>query len=95
MFKRSVLAIFGDIYSAVGQQTTEEMLLPRFFQLCSDNEWGVWKACSECFMAVSYATSQEIQWDKLSAIFVNLISDPSCWVSQAAFQYLGPFISAF
>ncbi|XP_012373272.2 serine/threonine-protein phosphatase 4 regulatory subunit 1 [Octodon degus] len=88
-------ANFGDICSVVGQQATEEMLLPRFFQLCSDNVWGVRKACAECFMAVSCATCQEVRRTKLSALFINLISDPSRWVRQAAFQSLGPFISTF
>ncbi|XP_017654061.1 serine/threonine-protein phosphatase 4 regulatory subunit 1 [Nannospalax galili] len=88
-------ANFGDICSVVGQQATEEMLLPRFFQLCSDNVWGVRKACAECFMAVSCATCQEIRRTKLSSLFINLISDPSRWVRQAAFQSLGPFISTF
>ncbi|XP_036856958.2 serine/threonine-protein phosphatase 4 regulatory subunit 1 isoform X4 [Manis javanica] len=88
-------ANFGDICSVVGQQATEEMLLPRFFQLCSDNVWGVRKACAECFMAVSCATCQEIRRTKLSTLFINLISDPSRWVRQAAFQSLGPFISTF
>uniref|UniRef100_A0A8C5K8C8 Serine/threonine-protein phosphatase 4 regulatory subunit 1 n=2 Tax=Jaculus jaculus TaxID=51337 RepID=A0A8C5K8C8_JACJA len=88
-------ANFGDICSVVGQQATEEMLLPRFFQLCSDNVWGVRKACAECFMAVSCATCQEIRRTKLSALFITLISDPSRWVRQAAFQSLGPFISTF
>ncbi|CAM4587336.1 unnamed protein product [Lepidochelys kempii] len=99
-------ANFGDICSVVGQQATEEMLvsllyrsqvveLPRFFQLCSDNVWGVRKACAECFMAVSCATSQEVRRTKLSTLFINLISDPSRWVRQAAFQSLGPFISTF
>ncbi|KAH0617817.1 hypothetical protein JD844_016435 [Phrynosoma platyrhinos] len=69
--------------------------LPRFFQLCADNVWGVRKACAECFMAVSCATSQEIRRTKLSTLFINLISDPSRWVRQAAFQSLGPFISTF
>ena len=55
--------------------------LPRFFQLCSDNVWGVRKACAECFMAVSCATCQEIRRTKLSALFINLISDPSRWVT--------------
>ncbi|KAK2508274.1 hypothetical protein MC885_003021 [Smutsia gigantea] len=82
-------ANFGDICSVVGQQATEEMLL------CSDNVWGVRKACAECFMAVSCATCQEIRRTKLSALFINLISDPSRWVRQAAFQSLGPFISTF
>uniref|UniRef100_A0A2K6FQ73 Serine/threonine-protein phosphatase 4 regulatory subunit 1 n=1 Tax=Propithecus coquereli TaxID=379532 RepID=A0A2K6FQ73_PROCO len=98
-FKNSICNVcaanFGDICSVVGQQATEEMLLPRFFQLCSDNVWGVRKACAECFMAVSCATCQEIRRTKLSALFINLISDPSRWVRQAAFQSLGPFISTF
>uniref|UniRef100_A0A2K5YCK0 Serine/threonine-protein phosphatase 4 regulatory subunit 1 n=1 Tax=Mandrillus leucophaeus TaxID=9568 RepID=A0A2K5YCK0_MANLE len=80
-------ANFGDICSVVGQQATEEMLLPRFFQLCSDNVWGVRKACAECFMAVSCATCQEIRRTKLSALFINLISDPSRWVG--SFTYPG------
>ncbi|KAM8966915.1 serine/threonine-protein phosphatase 4 regulatory subunit 1 [Pelodytes ibericus] len=88
-------ANFGDICSVVGHEATEKMLLPRFFQLCSDNVWGVRKACAECFMAVSCATSQELRRTKLSALFINLISDPSRWVRQAAFQSLGPFISTF
>uniref|UniRef100_A0A8B9JD68 Protein phosphatase 4, regulatory subunit 1 n=1 Tax=Astyanax mexicanus TaxID=7994 RepID=A0A8B9JD68_ASTMX len=69
--------------------------LPRFFQLCSDNVWGVRKACAECFMTVSSATSQEVRRTKLSTLFINLISDPSRWVRQAAFQSLGQFISTF
>ncbi|KAM5157439.1 serine/threonine-protein phosphatase 4 regulatory subunit 1 isoform 2-T2 [Mantella aurantiaca] len=88
-------ANIGDICSVVGQEATEKMLLPRFFQLCSDNVWGVRKACAECFMAVSCATSQELRRTKLSSLFINLISDPSRWVRQAAFQSLGPFISTF
>ncbi|XP_067887344.1 serine/threonine-protein phosphatase 4 regulatory subunit 1 isoform X2 [Heterodontus francisci] len=88
-------ANIGDISSVVGREATEELLLPRFFQLCSDNVWGVRKACAECFMGISCATSQEIRRTKLSSIFINLISDPSRWVRQAAFQSLGPFISTF
>jgi serine/threonine-protein phosphatase 4 regulatory subunit 1 len=57
-------ANFGDICSVVGQQATEEVLLPRFSKLCSDNVCVVWKACAKCFMAVSYATSEEIQMDQ-------------------------------
>lgn len=59
--------------------------LPRFFQLCSDNVWGVRKACAECFMAVSCATSQEVRRTKLSTLFINLISDPSRWVRNASY----------
>ena len=73
-------ANFGDICSVVGQKATEEMLLPRFFQLCSNNIWGVQKACADCFMAVSCATCQKIRRTKLSPLFINLISDPSHWV---------------
>ncbi|MBN3284294.1 PP4R1 phosphatase, partial [Polyodon spathula] len=88
-------ANFGDICTVVGREATEELLLPRFFQLCSDNVWGVRKACAECFMTVSSATSQGVRMTKLSCLFINLISDPSRWVRQAAFQSLGQFISTF
>uniref|UniRef100_A0A8C7KY12 Serine/threonine-protein phosphatase 4 regulatory subunit 1 n=1 Tax=Oncorhynchus kisutch TaxID=8019 RepID=A0A8C7KY12_ONCKI len=88
-------ANFGDICSVVGGDATEELLLPRFFQLCSDNVWGVRKACAECFMTVSSSTSQEVRRTKLSSLFISLISDPSRWVRQAAFQSLGQFISTF
>ncbi|MGH0155740.1 UNVERIFIED_CONTAM: hypothetical protein FKN15_032838 [Acipenser sinensis] len=88
-------ANFGDICTVVGREATEELLLPRFFQLCSDNVWGVRKACAECFMTVSSATSQGVRRTKLSCLFINLISDPSRWVRQAAFQSLGQFISTF
>ncbi|KAL0156011.1 hypothetical protein M9458_047257, partial [Cirrhinus mrigala] len=53
--------------------------MPRFFQLCSDNVWGVRKACAECFMTVSSATSPEVRRTKLSSLFISLISDPSRW----------------
>lgn len=42
-------------------QAPEEMLLPRFFNFCSDNVKGVCKARAECFMMVLCATLQEIQ----------------------------------
>uniref|UniRef100_A0A672NWJ7 Protein phosphatase 4, regulatory subunit 1 n=1 Tax=Sinocyclocheilus grahami TaxID=75366 RepID=A0A672NWJ7_SINGR len=88
-------ANFGDVCSVVGGEATEELLLPRFFQLCSDNVWGVRKACAECFMTVSSASSPDVRRSKLSSLFISLISDPSRWVRQAAFQSLGPFISTF
>ncbi|XP_078073099.1 serine/threonine-protein phosphatase 4 regulatory subunit 1-like [Mustelus asterias] len=93
-------ANIGDISGVVGREATEGLLkaypeLPRFFQLCSDNVWGVRKACAECFMGISCATSQEVRRTKLCSLFINLISDPSRWVRQAAFQSLGPFISTF
>ncbi|XP_021110819.1 serine/threonine-protein phosphatase 4 regulatory subunit 1-like isoform X3 [Heterocephalus glaber] len=69
--------------------------LLRFFELCSDNVWGMRKACAECFMAVSYNTSPEVRRSQLSPLFIRLLSDPCRWVRQAAFQSLGPFISTF
>ncbi|XP_013931511.1 PREDICTED: serine/threonine-protein phosphatase 4 regulatory subunit 1-like isoform X2 [Thamnophis sirtalis] len=88
-------ASFGDICSAVGQEATENNLIPKFFELCSDNIWGMRKACAECFMAVSCTVSPEVRRTKLSPLFIGLISDPCRWVRQAAFQSLGPFISTF
>ncbi|XP_057637456.1 serine/threonine-protein phosphatase 4 regulatory subunit 1-like isoform X3 [Chionomys nivalis] len=86
---------FGDICHAVGQEATEQFLIPTFFELCSDNMWGMRKACAECFMAVSCNTSPEVRRTQLSPLFIRLISDPCRWVRQAAFQSLGPFISTF
>ncbi|OXB59325.1 hypothetical protein ASZ78_011858 [Callipepla squamata] len=88
-------ANFGDICNAVGQEATERLLIPKFFELCSDSVWGMRKACAECFMAVSYTTSPEVRRSKLSPLFISLISDTCRWVRQAAFQSLGPFISTF
>ncbi|XP_077729844.1 serine/threonine-protein phosphatase 4 regulatory subunit 1-like isoform X4 [Canis aureus] len=73
----------------------EAVNIPKFFELCSDNIWGMRKACAECFMAVSYSASPEVRRAQLSPLFIRLISDPCRWVRQAAFQSLGPFISTF
>ncbi|KAL6458300.1 hypothetical protein MHYP_G00335300 [Metynnis hypsauchen] len=88
-------ANFGEFCSIVGQEATEKMLMPKFFDLCSDSLWGIRKACAECFMVVSNCTSPEVRRTKLSPLFINLISDQSRWVRQAAFQSLGRFISTF
>uniref|UniRef100_A0A672RMN5 Serine/threonine-protein phosphatase 4 regulatory subunit 1-like n=1 Tax=Sinocyclocheilus grahami TaxID=75366 RepID=A0A672RMN5_SINGR len=88
-------ANFGEFCSIVGQEATEKLLMPKFFDLCSDSLWGIRKACAECFMVVSNCTSPEVRRTKLSPLFINLISDQSRWVRQAAFQSLGRFISTF
>ncbi|KAI4886613.1 hypothetical protein NFI96_012734 [Prochilodus magdalenae] len=88
-------ANIGEFCSIVGQEATEKLLMPKFFDLCSDSLWGIRKACAECFMVVSNCTSPEVRRTKLSPLFINLISDQSRWVRQAAFQSLGRFISTF
>uniref|UniRef100_A0A671QNV9 Serine/threonine-protein phosphatase 4 regulatory subunit 1-like n=1 Tax=Sinocyclocheilus anshuiensis TaxID=1608454 RepID=A0A671QNV9_9TELE len=88
-------ANFGEFCSIVGQEATEKLLMPKFFDLCSDSLWGIRKACAECFMVVSNCTSPEVRRTKLSPLFINLICDQSRWVRQAAFQSLGRFISTF
>ncbi|XP_056155646.1 serine/threonine-protein phosphatase 4 regulatory subunit 1 isoform X2 [Lampris incognitus] len=88
-------ANFGDMCSVVGGEATEQLLLPRFYQLCTDSVWGVRKACAECFTAVSMASPPDVRRNKLAKLFTQLISDPSRWVRQAAFQSLGQFISSF
>uniref|UniRef100_A0A8C2JMV4 WW-binding domain-containing protein n=1 Tax=Cyprinus carpio TaxID=7962 RepID=A0A8C2JMV4_CYPCA len=88
-------ANFGELCSIAGQEATEKLLMPKFFDLCSDSLWGIRKACAECFMVVSNCTNPEVRRTKLSPLFINLISDQSRWVRQAAFQSLGRFISTF
>ncbi|XP_042885517.1 serine/threonine-protein phosphatase 4 regulatory subunit 1-like isoform X2 [Penaeus japonicus] len=86
---------FGDFCSVVGTQPTEEVLVSRFVFLCEDGVWGVRKACAEVFMGVSCACSLPTRKNKLSPLFVSLLTDQSRWVRVAAFQNLGPFISTF
>ncbi|XP_068209835.1 serine/threonine-protein phosphatase 4 regulatory subunit 1-like [Palaemon carinicauda] len=86
---------FGDFCSVVGSQPTEEVLVSKFVCLCEDGVWGVRKACAEVFMGVSCACSLETRKNKLSPVFVSLLTDQSRWVRVAAFQNLGPFISTF
>uniref|UniRef100_A0AAY4A8C5 Putative WW-binding domain-containing protein n=1 Tax=Denticeps clupeoides TaxID=299321 RepID=A0AAY4A8C5_9TELE len=88
-------ANFGEFCAIVGLEATEKLLMPKFFELCSDSLWGIRKACAECFMTVSNCTSPEVRRSKLSPLFISLISDQSRWVRQAAFQSLGRFISTF
>lgn len=86
---------FGDFCSVVGTQPTEEVLVSKFVCLCEDGVWGVRKACAEVFMGVSCACSLNTRKNKLSPVFVSLLTDQSRWVRVAAFQNLGPFISTF
>ncbi|XP_071517128.1 serine/threonine-protein phosphatase 4 regulatory subunit 1-like isoform X2 [Panulirus ornatus] len=86
---------FGDFCSVVGTQPTEEILVSRFMCLCEDGVWGVRKACAEVFMGVSCACSLPTRKNKLSSVFVSLLTDQSRWVRVSAFQNLGPFISTF
>ncbi|KAG7166228.1 Serine/threonine-protein phosphatase 4 regulatory subunit 1-like, partial [Homarus americanus] len=86
---------FGDFCSVVGTHPTEDILVSRFMSLCEDGVWGVRKACAEVFMGVSCACSLSTRKNKLSPVFVSLLTDQSRWVRVAAFQNLGPFISTF
>ncbi|CAL4058679.1 unnamed protein product, partial [Meganyctiphanes norvegica] len=67
----------------------------KFVYLCEDGVWGVRKACAEVFMGVSCGCSLPTRRNKLSPVFVSLLTDQSRWVRVAAFQNLGPFISTF
>jgi len=86
---------FGDFCSVVGTSPTEEVLVNKFVYLCEDGVWGVRKACAEVFMGVSCGCSLPTRRNKLSPVFVSLLTDQSRWVRVAAFQNLGPFISTF
>merc|ERR1712223_500190 len=88
-------ANFGDFSNVVGSDSTEQILLPRFFYLCEDGVWGVRKACADVFMPVSCVCSPSVRQSELSPLFINLLRDQSRWVRMAAFQALGPFISTF
>merc|ERR1719266_2854935 len=76
-------------------ESTEKVLLPKFFYLCEDGVWGVRKACADVFMPVSCVCSPTVRKSELSPIFTNLLKDQSRWVRMTAYQALGPFISTF
>merc|ERR1719270_1629981 len=76
-------------------ESTEKVLLPKFFYLCEDGVWGVRKACADVFMPVSCVCSPTVRKSELSPIFTNLLKDQSRWVRMTAHQALGPFISTF
>lgn len=63
--------------------------------MCSDDVYGVRKACAEVITYVSCASSLGIRKELLTPAFVKLLQDESRWVRIAAYQSLGPFISTF
>ncbi|XP_023225411.1 serine/threonine-protein phosphatase 4 regulatory subunit 1-like [Centruroides sculpturatus] len=86
---------FGEFCAVVGQETTIDYLLSRFYHLCEDSVWGVRKSCAEVFTTVSCVCSMEVRKNDLAPLYLNLLCDNSRWVKMAAFQSLGPFISTF
>merc|ERR1719220_3339543 len=76
-------------------ESTEKVLLPKFFYLCEDGVWGVRRACADVFMPVSCVCSPPVRKAELAPIFINLLKDQSRWVRMTAYQALGPFISTF
>ncbi|XP_067146808.1 serine/threonine-protein phosphatase 4 regulatory subunit 1 isoform X4 [Apteryx mantelli] len=101
--KTEAVAIMCKMASMVGKDITERLVLPRFCEMCCDcRMFHVRKVCAAnfgdiCSVVGQQATEEmlEVRRTKLSALFINLVSDPSRWVRQAAFQSLGPFISTF
>lgn len=63
--------------------------------MCSDEVYGVRKACAEVITYVSCACSLDIRKELLAPAFVKLLEDDRRWVRIAAYQSLGPFISTF
>ncbi|XP_068989925.1 serine/threonine-protein phosphatase 4 regulatory subunit 1 isoform X2 [Neodiprion pinetum] len=74
---------------------TGAIALPRFIDLCTDDVWGVRKACAEVIMSVSCCVSLHHRQHTLAPVFAALLGDESKWVRMSAFQTLGPFISTF
>ncbi|KAG8566853.1 hypothetical protein GDO81_013392 [Engystomops pustulosus] len=81
-YKVEAVNIICKMISMLGKQTVEQMLLPRFCDLCSDSKlFQVRKVCAANFGDVCNAVGQEATEKFL--------------VRQTAFQSLGPFISTF
>ena len=74
---------------------------PAFFNLTEDEIWGVRKACAESLWQIAQVLPEELQnkskldWQTKADINESLSPicyvDPSKWVRNTAFQYLGQF----
>lgn len=69
--------------------------VPPFLRLCEDMDLVVRKTCAEVFMSVSSTVSLETRKTDLAPAFEKLLVDRVRWVSLAAYQSLGPFITTF
>jgi serine/threonine-protein phosphatase 4 regulatory subunit 1 len=80
-----------------------EKLLPAFFNLTEDEIWGVRKACAESLWQIAQVLPEELRISQnsigkrkptLTKVYRRFVtSDPSKWVRNTAFQYLGQFLT--
>ncbi|PIN99465.1 hypothetical protein AB205_0030790 [Aquarana catesbeiana] len=78
-FKVEAVNIICKMISMLGRQTAEQMLLPRFCELCSDSKlFQVRKVCAANFGDVCNAVGQESTEKYLIPKFLELCSD-SAW----------------
>lgn len=73
-------------------QAAQEAVLNLYITLCRDDVWGVRQACVEASEDVSLALNPNARATRLLPIFQSFLEDPSRWVRNRAFEYLGRFI---
>jgi serine/threonine-protein phosphatase 4 regulatory subunit 1 len=86
-----------------GHEDITERLLPAFFNLTEDEIWGVRKACAESLWQIAQVLPEELRISQnligkrkqtLTKVYRRFVtSDPSKWVRNTAFQYLGQFLT--
>jgi len=92
--RKTVGSNIGNIMKVVGEEVACSQLLQIYMTLCTDDIWGVRKACVEHICEVSRAVSPTVR-KQLADTFTKLADDSSRWVKVGAMQKLGEFIHTF
>ena len=101
--RMAVARHIANIFRTSSHEDITERLLPAFFNLTEDEIWGVRKACAESLWQIAQVLPEELRISQnligkrkqtLTKVYRRFVtSDPSKWVRNTAFQYLGQFLT--
>ena len=93
----------ANIFRTSSVEDISERLLPAFFNLTEDEIWGVRKACAVSLWQIAQVLPEDLRVNQnsigkrretLTKVYRRFVtSDPSKWVRNTAFQYLGQFLT--
>lgn len=90
--RKTVAKYLGGVSKVVAGEKAQDAVLNLYINLCRDDVWGVRQACVEASEEVSMALSDSVRVSKLVPMYKVFLEDPSRWVRNRAFEYLGRFI---
>eukprot|EP00796_Vickermania_ingenoplastis_P012565 gene12565-8611_t len=90
--RKTVAKYLGGVAKAVAGDRVQDNVLTLYLNLCRDDVWGVRQACVEASEEVSLAVNDSARVAKLVPIYKVFLEDPSRWVRNRAFEFLGRFI---